>query len=60
MCENFDRIEVSSIYMTVAGLVTLKAMFLDNCIAQDYQFVVITEESHEETLLTWQFLSAFF
>ncbi len=56
LCQNFDRIEVGSLYMTEAGLVRVKSMYPDNCIAQHFDYIVINEEGNEERLLTWEFL----
>ncbi|MEG5043564.1 hypothetical protein [Microcoleus sp. B4-C1] len=60
LCENFDRIDVNSLYLTVAGLVTVRAMYLDECIAQHYHFIVLNGDGNEEKLMTWEFQSAFF
>jgi hypothetical protein len=59
LCQNFDRIEVGSLYMTEAGLVRVKSMHPDNCIAQHFDYIVINEEGNEERLLTWEFLYAY-
>jgi hypothetical protein len=59
LCQNFDRIEVGSLYMTEAGLVRVKSMYPDNCIAQHFDYIVINEEGNEERLLTWEFLYAY-
>jgi len=59
LCQNFDLIEVDSLYMTEAGLVRVQSMYLDDCIAQHYYYVVINEEGHKEKLMTWEFLSAY-
>ncbi len=59
LCQNFDLIEVYSLYMTEAGLVRVQSMYLNDCIAQHYYYVVINEEGHKEKLMTWEFLSAY-
>jgi hypothetical protein len=59
LCQNFDRIEVGSLYMTEAGLVRVKSMHPDNCIAQHFDYIVINEQGNEERLLTWEFLYAY-
>jgi len=60
VCQNGDVIEVNSLYMTVIGIVTVRAMYPDDSLTQNYEYKVIHGDGEGETLLTWEFESAFF
>jgi hypothetical protein len=60
VCQNGDVIEVNSLYMTVIGIVTVRAMYPDGSLTQNYEYKVINGDGEEETLLTWEFESTFF
>ena len=60
LCQNGDLIEVNSLYLTVCGLVRVRAMFPSEEVAQTFYFIVKNGEGNEQTLLACEFKSCFF
>lgn len=60
VCQNGDVIEVNSLYMTVIGVVIVRAMYPDDSLFQHHEYKVIDGDGEEQRLLTWEFESVFF
>jgi len=60
LCQNGDLIEVNSLYLTVCGLVRVRAMFPSEEVAQAFYFIIKNGEGNEETFLACEFKSCFF
>lgn len=58
LCQNGDRIQVGSLYLTVCGVVTVKSIVPSVTLAQYFEYIVETEQATEEKLLSWEFDSA--
>ncbi|MEG4396432.1 hypothetical protein [Microcoleus sp. BROC3] len=55
LCQNGDRIQVGSRYLTVCGVVTVKSIVPSVTVAQHLEYFVETEQTTEEKLLSWEF-----
>jgi hypothetical protein len=55
LCQNGDRIQVGSHYLTVCGVVTVKSIVPSVTVAQYFEYIVETEQEIEEKLLPWEF-----